>query len=752
MLVGDAITACGLSLEQPDGDLIVVAVHESGRLVHRPATDVAARSLGRNVYQAGGVFRPGSIVGGRGRSAENLARIVWLALDADLSDYLGWQKSDVWVLDDDTLMQLIEMQRGDLERVLADMGLTFTRIDYTGYGLCGYLYLDELSGRRVEEVQRIYKALVSAVNERWGRGNLVDPQVSDAGTRITRIPGSINDKGDTPRVSRTLAQTGELYSLEQLTQAVGQRRPNVTRIDPAGTKRLTDEQVAQIVTQLAPYWTEGRRHIVALGLAGMLAKAGVAQDQALAIVRRLCAETGDTDEPDRERTVVTTYMRRAAGAETAGYFSLRGRLPDTVLAWLDQELGRLREATVTVIMPGGRVERPAPVVPVEFEPPPNVAMRGWVADYIETVSPTTEAVPAFHLGCGLAVAGSLMGRRVGLECGEIVYPNLFLLLVGPSGNSRKDTAIKRALRLISDSHLLGGNVNVAEVKIATDVASSEGITRQLSEHPNSLLYLTEFSKAVNNSRREGTKTITNTLMQAWDTPVVMQNMTKASPIEARFPFLSILAATQPEILADLMTDADIYSGFANRFLFICGGKGEPKPWPPALSKADSGRLYLDVMDAIKHYGEGTIGRTDEADAYWQDWYLAFHGNTALSDEESAMVTRHPALALKLALIYAILDRSKRIDREHLEIGTAIVEWSWRNIRPMLPTWGGSIDNKIQAKIIETLRARGPMSRRDLQRYAKGRRSLKDYHQVFEIMLKTGEILLDPTGRVGLADE
>ena len=752
MLVGDAITACGLTIEQPDGDVIVVAVNQHGTLVHRTAGEVAGNTLGRNFYQAGGVFRPGAIVNNKGRVAENLVRIVWLAFDADLSDYLGWEKADLWSLDDQTLIELIDLQRADLERIVNELGLSFTRLDYTGYGLCGYLYLDDVSGKRIDEVRTAYKGLVSAINQRWGQGDLVDRSVSDAGTRITRIPGSINDKGKTDRVSKTLSQSGEVFSLEQLQSAAGQRPSNVIHLNPTTTLRLPQEVATQLVDQMVPVWTQGQKHIVSLGLSGMLAKAGVAQEQALDIVRAISERAGDERPDDREKTVLSTYKRLSAGEQTAGYFSLKGRIPDALLAWIDQELGRLRQATVTVIMPGisGKANDDQSRA-IDFLPPPEIAVRGWVSEYIDAVTPTTEAVPAFHLGCAVTVAGSLMGRRIAVECGEVVYPNLFTLLVGASGASRKDTAIRRSLRLISDSHFLAGQVNTSEVTIATDVASSEGVVRQLSEKPNTLLYLTEFSKVVNNSRREGTKTITNTLMQAWDTPVVMQNMTKAAPIEARFPYLSILGATQPEILADLMTDTDIHSGFANRFLFVCGGVGPANPWPPALPKSESTRLYLDIMDAVKYYGETTLGRTAAATAFWEDWYRAFHGATDRDAEESAMVTRHPAMALKLALIYAVLDRAPAIDREHLETGVAIVEWSWANIKPMLPSWGGSIDNKIQAKIIETLTKRGSMTRRDLQRYAKGRRPLTDYHKVFEIMLKTGEFALDPTGKVGLAD-
>ena len=56
-----------------------------------------------------------------------------------------------------------------------------------------------------------HKAFIRAINERAGI-KLVDPQVSDSGTRITRLPGSYNVKKPIlPRLVRTLKYDAGRY-------------------------------------------------------------------------------------------------------------------------------------------------------------------------------------------------------------------------------------------------------------------------------------------------------------------------------------------------------------------------------------------------------------------------------------------------------------------------------------------------------------------------------------------------------------
>src|SRR5690606_39170619 len=203
-------------------------------------------------------------------------------------------------------------------------------------------------------------------------------------------------------------------------------------------------------------------------------------------------------------------------------------------------------------------------------------LSGWIGEYVELMLPTTEAPASYHYGVGMTLVGATIGRRVGVSYGsDPLYANLYCLLIGRSGRSRKDTAIKRATRLVMEPVQLGPERIVdSGVRVSTDIGSAEGLIRILKDQPNTLLYLTEFARLLQQARRKGTQTILPVLIEAFDTPPVLENLNKADPLEARYPYLSVLSATQPEILAGLMADDDLHSGFANRWLYIVGtGRG-----------------------------------------------------------------------------------------------------------------------------------------------------------------------------------
>jgi energy-coupling factor transporter ATP-binding protein EcfA2 len=82
---------------------------------------------------------------------------------------------------------------------------------------------------------------------------------------------------------------------------------------------LSDEQKRALKSLLVPNWVEGQRHDLALGLAGLLAKSGIVQDEALALLREIANEANDNEWKDRERALKDTFDRLWEGKEVIGF-------------------------------------------------------------------------------------------------------------------------------------------------------------------------------------------------------------------------------------------------------------------------------------------------------------------------------------------------------------------------------------------------------------------------------------------------
>jgi len=69
-------------------------------------------------------------------------------------------------------------------------------------------------------------------------------------------------------------------------------------------------------------------------------------------------------------------------------------------------------------------------------------LQDWLTKYLEYTD-NSESPISYHIWCGLSVIAGALQRRVYLHwgLGRTIYPNLYVVLVGPSGRTRKGVAI-----------------------------------------------------------------------------------------------------------------------------------------------------------------------------------------------------------------------------------------------------------------------------------------------------------------------
>jgi len=750
--VGEAVRAIGIVAD--DGDIIIVRPSARG-MNHFRLPEVEDKILEEDCYFATGTYGPGTVSRHSGRIAANLLRINELPFDFDLADSTGIPKDELWQYSDAALWPLIEALREEVETAFGAIGLTLHRIDYTGYGLAGYLRLPLHKPEAIPAIQELHARIVKRINT-IARVKLCDPQVVDAGTRIMRLPGCLNTKGAIPRRTRTLVQREGMVNEAALTIAAGATSTMAARIVPVTGAVLDEATVNQLIDAVQPHWNLGQKHNLALALSGLLAKAGVPEEQTLAIVQVLSAN--DEKPWDREKCVHTTYEKVRAGQTVKGFHGLQDTLPVELVSWLDGIAQRVYQSTTPILTAGGQRAQQPDVMPnsaPDFLPPPDSAIYGWVGDYCTLVGPTTESPLAFQLGVALTTVGAMMGRQVCVRYNsDPLYSNLFTVLVGKSNKTRKDTAIKRTIRVLTEPMTSGASMINHGITVVRNVGSSQALLNDLREHQNVLLYITELSTLIGNARRKGTETITPTMIEAFDTPTVMHNKAMGNQIEARFPYLSMLAAVQPEILTSLMTSDDMSSGFANRILFVCGAPTAPLPMAPELDWTAMRDLFLHLWRVRQTYAEGTMLKLSPAAVeLWSDWYVKDWHAEAANAEEEALRQRHHVFIMKIALIYSICDGLQEIRVDHLERAIAFCEWMWHHVRELSGAWGRSINGQIETRIINALSKRGPMKRRDLQMVCGSRKwSGTEFSDVFERMAKNGTVVVDPMGIAALSSD
>lgn len=413
-------------------------------------------------------------------------------------------------------------------------------------------------------------------------------------------------------------------------------------------------------------------------------------------------------------------------------------------------------ARLTAVSPAESPSAPANATDYSFtvNPLPAACLTGWLGEYVALMDPLSEAPTTFHLASGFALAGASIGRKI---CNRYVsknlYANQYIMLVGLAGTSKKDTAIRFAIEL--PTHVVPGQMTFTkpEFEIAMDVGSAEGLINTLKEKPNTFLWITEFQRLIRNARRSSTSTIFPLMTAAWDTPVRLENNVKGNPLEARFPFLTTMAAVQPGILANEFMQEDIQSGFATRWLYVVGSSDRVLPDPPDIDPDKASALYRELKRKIDGYGtrdgsEYRLYLSEQARVRWLEWYdFDHHRSDGNPDEdEHSMRSRLSVHIRKLALMYAVCDGVREIDLHHLEPAIAFGEWCWSHTRQLMKQWGVSLWKDVELKIEQTLITHSPIRRRDLQRLCSNRRwTGVEFGKVLEAMIKNETVNVTEDG-------
>jgi len=141
------------------------------------------------------------------------------------------------------------------------------------------------------------------------------------------------------------------------------------------------------------------------------------------------------------------------------------------------------------------------------------------------------------------------------------------------------------------------------------------------------------------------------------------------------------------------------NGFANRFLFCCVKRSKFLPHGGRLDDAELMKMNERVKEAVDFaQSVGRVTMTEAAAKVWEEVY------PELSAEQpgliGAVIARAEAQAIRLALIFSLLDKKFTIDVAHLK--AAISLWAYCE-QSAIRIFGDSLGDPIADEILRALR-------------------------------------------------
>ncbi len=350
---------------------------------------------------------------------------------------------------------------------------------------------------------------------------------------------------------------------------------------------------------------------------------------------------------------------------------------------------------------------PRTALPTEIDP---AARHGVLGEFVEAVLPCTEASEAALLFTAIVAFGVLVGGKARMMIGADVHPGSTNgILVGQTSRGRKGTSLGYVLNVAgrSDESFI--------TRMLTGLSSGEGVVHAVRdphgddegvEDKRLLIEEPEFASVLAATRREGNR-LSPIIRNAWDRRR-LGNLTK-NPVTATDHHIGIIAhITEGELRTELRS-VDISNGFANRFLFVCVNRSKLLPFPKQVD-TDQLNSIVTALAAIRIWAneeERVLTWAPASRDIWEAVYTGQHGATLTRERPGPLggvTSRAEAHTIRIATLYATLDRSPVVEARHLLAALAVIDYADESAAYLFGSESGSDEER---KLLAALEASEP---------------------------------------------
>jgi len=270
----------------------------------------------------------------------------------------------------------------------------------------------------------------------------------------------------------------------------------------------------------------------------------------------------------------------------------------------------------------------------------------FIREYVEWARKVTDASLEFHVAAAFSLLAAVCGNQVTYPGfgGTVCWPNLYTVLVGASGISRKSTVVRMVDSMLSD---------VDPSLVIRGEQSREAFLTALSNHPVVLLPLSEFASTLSLWKREYQSGFRECVTDLYDPYIDYRRQLVNKEIVVSRPALNILAGSTFDWLRESLTGGDLRGGFMGRFLIFPAAQKEPDA---GISLAEAGAkrsALVATLKAIYKQGPRTV-RLTEVKEYYNMWLRETEQKLALQDDEMVgFFSRVGAHCLKMIVLDTI---------------------------------------------------------------------------------------------------
>lgn len=294
-------------------------------------------------------------------------------------------------------------------------------------------------------------------------------------------------------------------------------------------------------------------------------------------------------------------------------------------------------------------------------------LSNWLDNYL-AYTENSESPLSYHTWCGLSVIAGALQRRVYLNwgLGRTIYPNLYVVLIGPSGRTRKGVAIGVAKDFLKSIPGVTVTPESSSGRQAMILAMKRALVNFTDPTDGKIKFhsaVTAFSEELSVFLGQGDIAYLSNLTDWYDSKDDWEYETVGRGKDTLQGLcLNLMGGTAPDWIQSMIPQEAVGGGFTSRVIFIVEEnkrKLVPK-YIPTQAEIDLKEILLRDLERIAQLG-GEITFDPKAEKLYVDWYIQQDtefaaGKPAVSDHRFAGYCERRATHLQKLMLLTSASR------------------------------------------------------------------------------------------------
>ncbi|MBT9138079.1 MAG: hypothetical protein DDT31_00626 [Syntrophomonadaceae bacterium] len=379
-------------------------------------------------------------------------------------------------------------------------------------------------------------------------------------------------------------------------------------------------------------------------------------------------------------------------------------------------------------------------------------LKDWLESYLNYTE-NSESPISYHTWCGLSVIAGALQRKVYLRwgLGRIIYPNLYIVLIGASGRTRKGVAIGIAKEFLKNLPSVTVVPESSSGRQAMIVSMKRALTNFSDPTDKKIKFhssVTAFSEELSVFLGQGDIAYLSNLTDWYDSKEDWEYETISRGKDTLQGLcLNLMGATAPEWIQSMIPQEAVGGGFTSRIIFIVE-ESKRKTIPKYITTPEEDQLKEDLQEDLEKISQlaGEALFTPEAEQLYINWYLVedtalSSGKPVITDPRFAGYCERRATHLQKLMILCSASRGDDLKLNSNDFHRAL-EFLLDAERNMPKTFGGLGKSRMSDQsdaIINFIKKTGITTRKSLLQ--------KFYRDIDPITLANVEALMQQMGVV-----